>query len=83
VSETRQYTCELCGGTFTTDQPLEEVLAETRENFGHVPDVADRGTVCDDCYRDFKAWLDAKSPEERAALDRAYKEHLAAREQPP
>jgi hypothetical protein len=70
VSEPRDYTCEICGGTFATDQPLEEVLAETRESFGYVPDEADRGTVCDGCYTRFRAWLDNLPPERRAELDR-------------
>jgi hypothetical protein len=77
MSATRQYACDYCGGIFTTDEPVEAVLAETREVFGCVPAEDARRSLCDTCYKKFRAWLDSLSPVRRAEID-----HVAQAQQP-
>ena len=68
--ETREYTCARCGGAFVTDVPVEAVLAEEREVFGFNATDETRRSLCDPCYQEFRGWLDAMTPEERAEMDR-------------
>ena len=49
----RTFTCERCQGVFETDQPIEEVDAEAREQWGseNASEDPDMASVCDDCFR--------------------------------
>ncbi len=44
------YTCAICGGTFETDRPEEDVIEELNQVFGNVP-IQECEIVCDDCYK--------------------------------
>jgi hypothetical protein len=47
------YTCDMCGGTFTSERSREEANAEARELFGveNASEQPDMAEVCDDCFR--------------------------------
>lgn len=44
-----EFECAMCHGTFETDRPHEEALAEAKQYYGEIkPD--DQAIVCDDCF---------------------------------
>lgn len=52
-----EYTCAVCGETFTKIRSDAEAMDEARGNFGPVtPDEC--SLVCDDCYNSIMRWLD-------------------------
>jgi hypothetical protein len=60
----RGFTCAKCGGTFTKGRSDEQAAAEHRKNMPEVPTDEPTALLCDPCYRQFVAWLEAH-PEER------------------
>ena len=52
ISTVKIYTCDLCKGTFESDWPPEDAIAECKENFGVDPLEEDSAEVCDDCYNE-------------------------------
>ena len=50
------YTCAHCGGTFDSYND-EEAHAEAVRNWGKRGDAPGMEIICDDCHRQFMAWL--------------------------
>lgn len=60
-----EYQCEICLGVFVKGWSDEEAQAEYEQLFPkHVAAKADKGVVCDDCYKKLVAW---KPPEQAEA----------------
>jgi hypothetical protein len=58
VSATHEFTCEVCKGTFVSDDTPEEIRAEFEERFPGEPYVeSEVGSVCDGCDAKLMAWL--------------------------
>lgn len=51
------YTCEACGGTFTSGWDDDAAQAESVQQFGVRGDAPFMACVCDDCYQELLAWL--------------------------
>lgn len=49
----RQYICDACYGTFTTEWTDEDAMAESRRLFGNLP-VEELSRVCEDCFHKLK-----------------------------
>lgn len=49
---TREFFCDRCKQTMVTEQPIEEVEAEEKANWGKIPDC-DRVSLCDECHQWF------------------------------
>jgi hypothetical protein len=56
-----KYTCDKCGGTFTSSWPDEACEAEYQANFGSNAEMT-RGILCDDCYEEFWKWTEVNVP---------------------
>jgi hypothetical protein len=50
------FTCEVCGNTYTKARSDEEAFAECEANFGVTPAKSDCGIVCEECYQKFMEW---------------------------
>lgn len=46
------YTCAMCGGTFETERPDQEAVAEMRELWGSEMTKESCEVVCDDCFKE-------------------------------
>jgi hypothetical protein len=57
MTEPATFTCETCGGTFLAIRPDDEAQAEAVHTFGVRGDAPGMAVVCDDCYREFMAWI--------------------------
>jgi hypothetical protein len=57
------YTCQQCGGTFTSERSQAEANAEAEDLWGTVQasEDASMAEVCEDCYRAFMAWFTAQN----------------------
>ena len=64
-----QFTCAMCGGTFTKARPDAEAIAEMERYFGNVPE-SQRAAVCDECFQKIHP---EKHPEIVAAVKREAK----------
>ena len=60
MSNTHTFTCELCGGTFDSDQPDEAAHAEAVRLWGRRGDAGEMGVVCENCFQDVMAWWRAE-----------------------
>jgi hypothetical protein len=56
MSEGKTFTCERCGGTFTSASSDGEAMAEARAN-GFTEPQEDIALICDDCYQAFMDWM--------------------------
>ena len=54
---TREFTCDGCGEVFESAWSQEEAEAEALKLFGELPQEDNRGSLCDDCYKEFIKWL--------------------------
>jgi hypothetical protein len=62
----RDFTCELCGGSFHTHVPIEEVVTEAEGIFGPMPeDDSAVASVCDGCYQQLMALMVAEGLPQR------------------
>lgn len=52
----RSFTCELCQGTFQSEQPDEEAQAEALREWGRRGNTPGMAVICDDCYRRVMDW---------------------------
>lgn len=50
MSAQRQFACESCGGTFTSDWDEEEAHREAKINFSENYRTEEMARVCGDCY---------------------------------
>jgi len=52
------YTCDHCGGTFTSERSQDEVNQEAKDLYGVNEASTDpsMAEVCDDCFREFVMW---------------------------
>jgi hypothetical protein len=46
-----EFTCGMCGGTFTKGRSDEEAVAEMVDSFGELPGDEALSIVCDECYQ--------------------------------
>lgn len=67
----REFTCRMCGGTFTAAWAHEDAVAEAVGRFGEMP--GDAVSICDDCDARCIAWWNSLTPERRAQLERQRK----------
>ena len=54
------YTCELCGGAFTSGRSEEEAQAEALRLWDRRGDAPGMAVVCEDCFQELMAWLRTK-----------------------
>lgn len=54
------FTCSDCGDTFEAGRPDEEAQQEALENFGRRGDAPGMAIVCDDCYKEIMAVIEAE-----------------------
>lgn len=45
-----EYQCAMCGGTFESDRPDEEAIAEKDLLFGAIP-MEQCDIICEDCFQ--------------------------------
>lgn len=69
MSDKPTFTCAHCGGVFNKGWSDEEAWSEYRETQSEVPESEPTDLICDGCYVEFLAWLEAH-PEERHDRER-------------
>lgn len=62
----REFTCEACGGTFTSELTDEQAMAESRKIFGEHIEKDKCAIICDDCY---KKMTSERSPVSAEAIE--------------
>lgn len=67
----RWYQCTNCRNIYMKAWSDEECTEEYKENF--LNDLNREWTtevICDDCYKEFKPWLDDLTPEEKEEIEK-------------
>lgn len=67
------YQCAKCKNIYIKKWTDEEARKEYKENFPNDPNVEyPVEVICDDCYREFKPWLDNLTPERKKKIEDEY-----------
>lgn len=67
------YQCARCGNIYKKGVSDEEAAKEYKKNFPNDSNMEwDRDLICDDCYKEFKPWLNKKTPKERKEIEEEY-----------
>ena len=53
----KEFTCEMCQGTFVSTWTEEEAEKEYKDTFGS-PSGEERAILCDDCHIEFMKWFE-------------------------
>ncbi len=64
--------CGYCGDKYEDDPSYteEDRIAEYKKNFPNDPNMELKQVdICEDCYKEFKAWLNNLTPEQRELID--------------
>lgn len=67
------YKCAKCEEIWKKEWTDEECAEEYKENFPNDPNIEfPIAVICDDCYKEFKPWLDNLTPEEIEEIEQDY-----------
>lgn len=65
------FQCARCKGIWMKEWSDEECAKEYKENFPNDPNREfPIAVICDDCYKEFKPWLDELTPDEREEIEK-------------
>ena len=71
------FRCDNCGGIWEKETPEVEMIAEYKKDYPNDPEMKiPRAIICDDCYKEYKDWLDNLTPERRNEIDDEYDEEI-------